>query len=100
MTSYVRGTAKVGSDGWVSGSLTNNSGQNVHVFYTFKVNGAPSNNMANAGSTTINAGQTVGGEGHGLYSTTADKNPGQIYWYAVLKWDHDQGKACGNSHTW
>lgn len=100
MTSYVRGTAKVGSDGWVSGSLTNNSGQNVHVFYTFKVNGAPSNNMANAGSTTINAGQTVGGEGHGLYSTTADKNPGQIYWYAVLKWDHDQGKSCGNSHTW
>lgn len=100
MTGFVQGTARVGSDGWVSGSLTNNSNQTVHVFYTFKVNGAPSNNMANAGATTINPGQTVGGEGHGLYSTTADKNPGQIYWYAVLKSDHDQGKSCGNSHTW
>ena len=100
MTGFVQGTARVGSDGWVSGSLTNNSNQTVHVFYTFKVNGAPSNNMANAGATTINAGQTVGGEGHGLYSTTADKNPGQIYWYAVLKSDHDQSKSCGNSHTW
>ena len=100
MTGNVRGTATIGSDGWVSGSLTNSSNSSVHVFYTFKVNGAPSNDMANAGSTTINPGQTVGGEGHGIYSTTADKNPGRIYWFAVLKSDHDQGKSCGNSHTW
>jgi hypothetical protein len=97
MTASVQGTAKIGSDGWVSGYLTNNSNQALFVSYTFKQNGVPSNAMANAGGTTIQGGQTVGGEGQGLYSTGADKNPPEIYWYAVLKSEHDQ---YGCVHKW
>ncbi len=97
MTGSVQGTVKVGSDGWVSGYLTNNSNQTLYVSYTFKQNGVPSNAMANAGGTTIQGGQTVGGEGQGLYSTGADKNPPEIYWYAVLKSEHDR---YGCAHKW
>jgi hypothetical protein len=97
MTGSVQGTVKVGSDGWVSGYLTNNSNQALFVSYTFKQNGVPSNAMANSGGTTIQGGQTVGGEGQGLYSTGADKNPPEIYWYAVLKSDHDK---YGCVHKW
>jgi pyruvate/2-oxoglutarate dehydrogenase complex dihydrolipoamide acyltransferase (E2) component len=97
MTGSVQGTAKVGSDGWVSGYLTNNSNQALFVSYTFKQNGVPSTAMANAGGTTIQGGQTVGGEGQGLYSTGADKNPPEIYWYAVLKSEHDK---YGCVHKW
>jgi hypothetical protein len=97
MTGSVQGSVKIGSDGWVSGYLTNNSNQALYVSYTFKQNGVPSNAMANAGGTTIQAGQTVGGEGQGLYSTGADKNPPEIYWYAVLKSDHDK---YGCAHKW
>jgi len=97
MTSWVKGTVKVGSDGWVIGYLTNNSNQPLYVSYTFKQNGVPSTAMSNAGATTIQGGQTVGGEGQGLYSTGADKNPPEIYWYAVLKSEHDQ-YGCG--HKW
>jgi hypothetical protein len=97
MTGSVQGTVKVGSDGWVSGYLTNNSNQTLYVSYTFKQNGVPSTAMANAGGTTIQGGQTVGGEGQGLYSTGADKNPPEIYWYAVLKSEHDQ---YGCVHKW
>jgi hypothetical protein len=73
MTGSVQGKAEIGSDGWVSGYLTNNSNQTLYVSYTFKQNGVPSTAMANAGGTTIQGGQTVGGEGRGLYSTGADK---------------------------
>jgi hypothetical protein len=97
MTGSVRGSVRVGSDGWVIGTLTNNSNETLYVFYTFKRNGAPSNDMSNAGATTIRGGSTVGGEGQGLYSTTADKNPPEIYWYAVLQSDKNQGKC---SHSW
>ena len=97
MTASVQGTVKIGSDGWVSGYLTNNSNQTLYVSYTFKQNGAPSTAMANAGGTTIQGGQTVGGEGQGLYSTGADKNPPEIYWYAVLKSEHDK---YGCAHKW
>jgi hypothetical protein len=97
MTGSVQGSVKIGSDGWVSGYLTNNSNQALYVSYTFKQNGVPSNAMANAGGTTIQGGQTVGGEGQGLYSTGADKNPPEIYWYAVLKSDHDK---YGCVHKW
>ena len=97
MTGSVQGTVKIGSDGWVSGYLTNNSNQTLFVSYTFKQNGVPSTAMANSGGTTIQEGQTVGGEGQGLYSTGADKNPPEIYWYAVLKSDHDQ---YGCVHKW
>ena len=97
MTASVQGTVKIGSDGWVSGYLTNNSNQTLYVSYTFKQNGAPSTAMANAGGTTIQGGQTVGGEGQGLYSTGADKNPPEIYWYAVLKLEHDK---YGCVHKW
>jgi hypothetical protein len=97
MTGSVQGSVKIGSDGWVSGYLTNNSNQALFVSYTFKQNGVPSTAMANAGGTTIQGGQTVGGEGQGLYSTGADKNAPQIYWYAVLKSEHDQ---YGCVHKW
>jgi hypothetical protein len=97
MTGSVQGTVKIGSDGWVSGYLTNNSNQTLYVSYTFKQNGVPSTAMANAGGTTIQGGQTVGGEGQGLYSTGADKNPPEIYWYAVLKQEHDK---YGCVHKW
>jgi len=97
MTGSVQGSVKIGTDGWVIGYLTNNSNQTLFVSYTFKQNGVPSTAMANAGGTTIQAGQTVGGEGQGLYSTGADKNPPEIYWYAVLKSEHDQ---YGCVHKW
>jgi len=97
MTGSVQGSVKVGSDGWVSGYLTNNSNQTLFVSYTFKQNGVPSTAMANSAGTTIQGGQTVGGEGQGLYSTGADKNPPEIYWYAVLKSDHDK---YGCAHKW
>ena len=100
MTNSVRGSARVGSDGFVSATFTNNAGQAVHVFYTFKENGEPSNSMANAGAINLNPGQTRGGEGAGLYTTQADKNPAEIYWYAVLKSDYDQNKPCAMSHSW
>jgi hypothetical protein len=85
VTNSVRGSARIGTDGFVIGSFTNTSGQAVHVFYTFKENGRPSSNMANAGAMNLNPGETRGGEGAGLYATQADKNPAEIYWYAVLK---------------
>jgi hypothetical protein len=97
MTPSVQGTVKVGTDGWVIGYLTNNSDQTLYVSYTFKQNGVPSTAMSNAGGTTIQGGQTVGGEGQGLYSIGADKNPPEIYWYAVLKSEHDK---YGCVHKW
>jgi hypothetical protein len=97
MTGSVQGSVKIGTDGWVIGYLTNNSNQTLYVSYTFKQNGVPSTAMANAGGTTIQGGQTVGGESQGLSSTGADKNAPQIYWYAVLKSEHDQ---YGCVHKW
>jgi hypothetical protein len=97
MTASVKGSVKVGSDGWVIGYLTNNSTEAVYVSYTFKQNGVPSKNLSNTGGTTIQGGQTVGGELQGLYSTEADKNPAQIYWYAVRQADHDK---YGCAHQW
>ena len=94
MSSYVVGTAKVEKDGFISGHLTNTSNQTLYVSWSFKKNGAPSNSMAESGGGKIAPGQTVGGEGGGIYSTSADKNPPQLYWYAVLKSDEDQGKPC------
>ncbi len=75
MTGSVQGTVKIGSDGWVSGYLTNNSNRALFVSYTFKQNGVPSKCDGEGGGTTIQGGQTVGGEGQGLYSTGADKKP-------------------------
>lgn len=98
MTSWVRGSVKVGSDGWVIGHFTNNSSQTLYVMYAFKKNGVPSNSMADQGAGTVKPGQTVGGELQGLYSTSADKNPAEIYWYAVLQSDIDAGKRC--EHHW
>jgi hypothetical protein len=62
MTSSVKGTVTVGGDGWVIGYLTNNSDQTLYVAYTFKKSGVPSTTMSNAGATTIQGGQTVGGK--------------------------------------
>jgi hypothetical protein len=97
MTGSVQGSVKIGTDGWVIGYLTNNSTETLFVSYTFKQNGVPSKDMANAGGTSIQGGQTVGGEGQGLYSTGADKNQSRIYWYAVRQADHDK---YGCVHNW
>jgi len=96
MSNSVSGTIKVnGSE--VIARLTNNSNRVLWVSYTFKKNGVPSTSMADAGATTIAPGQTVGGEGGGMYSYNADTNPSEIYWYAVSKTEHDQS---GCMHTW
>ena len=100
MTNYVQGSAIVGSDGWLSGWLVNNSDQAVHVFYTFEKSGQPSNDMDSAGATNLWPSERVGGEGQGLYSTSADKNPGRIHWYAVLRSDYDLRKSCATVHRW
>jgi hypothetical protein len=97
MTGSVQGSVKIGSDGWVIGYLTNNSTETLYVSYTFKQNGVPSKDMANAGGTSIQGGQTVGGESQGLYSTGADKNQARIYWYAVRQTDKDK---YGCVHSW
>jgi hypothetical protein len=97
MSTMVQGTVEVGTDGWVIGHLTNNSQDTLWVNYTFALNGVPDPSMRNAGGTTIQPGQTVGGEMGGLYSTNGDKNPPRIYWYAVLKSDYNQ---YGCKHNW
>jgi len=96
MTNSVSGRAEVKGNE-VIGWLTNNSGQDLYVFYTFAVNGAPSNNMANAGAGSLLAGRTNGGEGGGMYTYSADTNPGRIYWYAVPLAQHN---ANGCQHSW
>lgn len=94
MNNYVEGNVRVNADGWVSATLTNTSTQPLYVSWSFKKNGVPASNMADTGGGTINPGQTVGGEGGGIWSTDADKNSPEIYWYAVLKSDSDAGKPC------
>jgi hypothetical protein len=97
MTGSVQGSVKIGTDGWVAGYLTNSSAETLYVFYTFKQNGVPSNEMGNAGGTSVIAGQTVGGEAKGLYSTGADKDQARFYWYAVRETDHNN---YGCTHKW
>jgi hypothetical protein len=89
MSKWVQATNTVGSDGWVVGHLTNTSLNTLYVSYTFGVNGVPRPSMRNAGATTIQPGQTVGGELGGLYSTNGD---GGIY--------STSGDIFGNSLTW
>ena len=96
MSNSVSGKVKV-SGGEVIGWLTNNSGIDLYVFYTFKENGQPSQNMANAGAGPLFAGKTNGGEGAGMYTYSADTNPAEIYWYAVPKSEHDK---YGCTHRW
>ena len=52
--------------------------------------------MGDSGGGVIAPGQTVGGEGGGIWSTDADKNPPEIFWYAVLESDENVGKACSH----
>jgi len=96
MNKWLRGSARVERDGFVTGHLTNTSTQALYVSWSFKKNGVAAGNMADAGGGVINPGQTVGGEGGGIWSTDADKNPPEIYWYAVLKSDEDAGKTCSH----
>jgi hypothetical protein len=96
MTNFVSGRAEVKGNE-VIGWLTNNSGQDLYVSYTFAVNGVPSTSMANAGGGSLYAGKTNGGEGAGMYTYSADTNPGRIYWYAVPL---AQKNANGCVHTW
>jgi hypothetical protein len=96
-TQYVTGTAKVGSDGFIVGNLTNNSNQTLYVSYTFARGGKPAKDTA--GGVTIRPGQTVGGEGGGIWEAadSVDTNPPKIFWYAVLQSDVDAGKSCGSA---
>lgn len=98
MDKWVSGTVKVASDGFVVGHLSNNSNQILYVSYTFAQGGMPSKSAGVGGGVTIHPGQTVGGEGGGMWTigNTADTNPPHIYWHAVLQSDVDQGKQCGS----
>jgi hypothetical protein len=96
MSNSVSGRVKVNGNEVIAW-LTNNSGIDLYVFYTFKENGGLSHNMANAGAGPLYAGKTNGGEGGGMYTYSADTNPAEIYWYAVPKSQHDQN---GCTHTW
>jgi hypothetical protein len=96
MSNSVSGKVKVNGNEVIAW-LTNNSGTDLYVFYTFKERGGPSHNMANAGSGSLYAGKTNGGEGGGMYTYSADTNPAEIYWYAVPKSEHDK---YGCIHTW
>jgi hypothetical protein len=96
MSNSVSGRVKVNGTEVIAW-LTNKSGVDLYVFYTFKENGGPSHNMANAGAGPLYAGRTNGGEGGGMYTYSADTNPAEIYWYAVPKSQHDQN---GCTHTW
>ena len=95
MSNFVSGSASVKGNE-VVGSLTNNSGQDLYVWYTFKENGVPSNSMANAGAGVLRVGQH-NGESGGLYSYQADTNPARFYWYAVPL---SQRNANNCQHTW
>ena len=93
MNSYVVGKPRVNPDGWVSATLTNTSSQALYVSWSSK------RTESRLATWEIRRrghypGQTVGGEGGGIWSTDADKNPPEIYWYAVLKSDSDAGKSC------
>lgn len=47
------------------------------------------------GGTSIQSGQTVGGELGGIWATgDVDTNPPEIFYYAALQSDVDQGKQC------
>lgn len=96
-TKYVTATVKVGSDGFVIGHLTNNSNQTLYVSYTFARGGKPAKQMGVGGAVTVRPGQTVGGEGGGVWASGVDTNPPGIFWYAVLQSDADQGKNCGSA---
>jgi hypothetical protein len=95
MSNSVSGSASVKGNE-VIGSLTNNSGQDLYVWYTFKENGVPSTSMANAGAGVLKAGQH-NGESGGLYSYQADTNPARFYWYAVPL---SQKNANDCQHSW
>jgi hypothetical protein len=95
MSNSVSGSAKVNGNE-VIGSMSNNSGQDLYVWYTFKKNGVPSTSMANAGAGVLKAGQT-NSEGGGIYSYEADTNPARFYWYAVPL---SQKNANNCQHSW
>lgn len=99
MTHFVTAKGQLNSDGIVVGYLTNNSNQPVYVTYTFGRGGQPAKNET--GSITLNPGQTIGGEGSGIWATSTgpaavDSNPPHLYWYAVLQSDANQLKNCGS----
>ena len=96
-TKFVTARVKVAADGFVVGWLTNNSNQTLYVSYTFARGGKPF--KPETGATSIRPGQTVGGEGGGIWASGSDvdTSPPQIFWYAVLQSDSNQGKNCGNA---
>lgn len=95
-SNFVTGTSKLNPDGLAVGFLTNNSNQPLWVTYTFARGGQPDKNQA--GSLTLKPGQTVGGEGGGIWAVTSgaaavDSSPVKIYWFAVPL--SDENKLCG-----
>jgi hypothetical protein len=97
MNGYVTGKIWVGSDGIVAGSLTNTSNQPLSVHYTFAKGGQPDPNQA--GVLTLQPGQTMGGEGSGIESSSSLIDiPPKIFWSAVLASDAD--KSCGMRNPW
>lgn len=93
LNGFITAKVKVAPDGFVVGWLTNNSNQTAYVQYTFARGGKPY--PPETGGVTIRSGQTVGGEGGGIWAAgDADTNPPGIFWNAVLQSDADQAKRC------
>jgi hypothetical protein len=94
LTSFIGYKVVLAPDGFVVGWLTNKSNQTVYVRYTFARGGKPY--PPETGGVTIQPGQTVGGEGGGIWASAndVDSNPPAIFWNAVLQSDVNQGKQC------
>ena len=70
LTSFIGYKVVLDPDGFVVGWLTNKSNQTVYVRYTFARGGKPY--PPETGGVTIQPGQTVGGEGGGIWASAND----------------------------
>ncbi|MDE2113151.1 MAG: sel1 repeat family protein [Alphaproteobacteria bacterium] len=97
MNSFVTAISKLNPDGIAVGFLTNHSNQSLYVSYAFTRGGVVETSTAAA--VTVQPGQTVGGEGGGVWAGTSgptgvDSDPPRIRYSAWLQSEEDQGKNC------
>jgi hypothetical protein len=97
MTKWVTATDRVNPDGVVVGFVTNHSNQKLWVMFVFARGGKYAKDQA--GAVYAMPGQTVGGEGGGIWATgsgpgAVDTHPPGFWFYAVLASDEDQGEHC------
>lgn len=80
----------------VTATFTNNSGQNLYVWYTFAKDGAPSRLLSNASSGVMYANDP-NGPLSSVHTYNADTNPPTVYWYAVSL-AQKNGTGCNNPY--